>query len=1174
MFEEKQRAFIWPLKTAAIWVLYLAFIGVCHSQTITLQPQSQTVASGSTANFYAQASGDGNLNYQWLFNGVAIYGATNATFRLDHVEISNSGKYQVVVTGNSGSIVSDEALLTVEDPIIVVNQPQSVNVTVGANVDLEVKVTGTSPITYQWQHDESILPGATNAVLSLIKVSQEQAGNYRVVISNGVSSVASSNAFVLVEESVTFLKQPVSVVATPGQKVAFSAQVSGSPPIFYQWMFNGVVIHDATNNSIQLLNVTFEQAGAYSVLVGNAFNTLMSSNATLDVQIVPSIVEPPQSVRVDRGETVAFTVTAAGSGPLSYQWLLNGDPLQDEPNISGANTATLIITEAGYDNAGSYSVIVNNQVGYCVSDEAILHLGTLIGVGENIFGECEAPEDATNLIALAAGGAHCLAVRSDGTVVAWGNNSHGQAEVPEGLTNAIAVAAGAFHSLALKADGTVVGWGYDPDGNLSVPSSLSNVVAIAAGSAFNMALKNDGSVVAWGDSTGEMELPNDLGVTTAISAKGSTAMALRSDGSVRMWGFYRDFIEGHDPLTNIVAISAGRFHGLALRADGTVVTVGGWPKKWPMPAGLSNVVAISAGQFHSLALQSDGKLVAWGNNQSGQCNMPGFLTNVVKIVAGDSYNLILLGDGRVFSIQEPPSRKDILVREDLKLTCIVQGDEAISYKWFKNGAPLTDGGQVAAALSPSLTIRAVGYSDEGHYTLVSQNSHGVFTNCSTWVTVNQVFGWGDNEFSQLYTPMGLKGIIALAAGDVHSLALRADGKVIAWGNSDWGQADVPANLAGVAAIAAGGWHSLALKSDGTIAAWGLDDSGQCDVPVGLHDVVSIASGRGHNLALQSDGTVVAWGSQDYRKCAVPAGLSNVIALAAGYNHSVALKSDGTVVAWGDNRYGQCAAGMLSDVVSIAAGAWHTVALRRDGSVAAWGYNEQGQCSVPDDLNNVVAVQAGTYHSLALKANGDLLPWGYNGTGQSTPQFNFKGTPVIAAGYHHNLALRSDSTPFVVQQPSHLSSELGGNVTLSLVVTGENPMQFAWYKDGKKLEDGGRINGSHTAQLVISGIQLSDLGHYWVEIVNDTGSVSSPAGSISFDGAFPLMIRQYEPENGVLSLSFDTLNEYDYLLQTTPEFKGTNTVWTTVITNHGTGAVLDVDLIMTNEPSKYFRVLPR
>jgi hypothetical protein len=72
-----------------------------------------------------------------------------------------------------------------------------------------------------------------------------------------------------------------------------------------------------------------------------------------------------------------------------------------------------------------------------------------------------------------------------------------------------------------------------------------------------------------------------------------------------------------------------------------------------------------------------------------------------------------------------------------------------------------------------------------------------------------VVAWGWNDFGQTDVPEGLAGVIAVAAGYGHSLALKGDGKVVAWGSNDSGQATVPDDLAGVTAIAAGYYHSMA-----------------------------------------------------------------------------------------------------------------------------------------------------------------------------------------------------------------------------------------------------------------------------------------------------------------------------------------------------------------------------
>lgn len=93
-----------------------------------------------------------------------------------------------------------------------------------------------------------------------------------------------------------------------------------------------------------------------------------------------------------------------------------------------------------------------------------------------------------SVAALAAGGGHALALKSNGTVVAWGNNNYGETVVPDNLSNVVAISAAEHLSLALKRDGTVTAWGGNYFGQTSVPAGLSNVVAIAAGGWFSMAI--------------------------------------------------------------------------------------------------------------------------------------------------------------------------------------------------------------------------------------------------------------------------------------------------------------------------------------------------------------------------------------------------------------------------------------------------------------------------------------------------------------------------------------------------------------------------------------------------------------------------------------------------------------------------------------------------------------
>ncbi|MGO8676635.1 MAG: hypothetical protein ACLQVX_12280, partial [Limisphaerales bacterium] len=90
------------------------------------------------------------------------------------------------------------------------------------------------------------------------------------------------------------------------------------------------------------------------------------------------------------------------------------------------------------------------------------------------------------------------------------------------------------------------------------------------------------------------------------------------------------------------------------------------------------------------------------------------------------------------------------------------------------------------------------------------------------------------------------------------------GTAAAWGDNNAGQVSpIPsAALSGVVAVAGGGSHSLALRNDGTVVAWGWDNYGQADVPAGLTNAIAISAGSLQSMALRADGTVLTWGKAE------------------------------------------------------------------------------------------------------------------------------------------------------------------------------------------------------------------------------------------------------------------------------------------------------------------------
>jgi alpha-tubulin suppressor-like RCC1 family protein len=427
---------------------------------------------------------------------------------------------------------------------------------------------------------------------------------------------------------------------------------------------------------------------------------------------------------------------------------------------------------------------------------------------------------------------------------------------------------------------------------------------------------------------------------------------------------------------------------------------------------------IAAGSQHTVALHSNGTLRAWGDDTWGQLGTGRLnqsatpiptvgLTRVIAIAAGDSHTITLRSDGTVWA-------------------------------WGANGAGQLGNGNTMTRTTPAAVP-------------------------------------------------GLTGVVAIAAGSSHTVALKSDGTVWAWGNNNYGQLGIgnfypysratPAvvpDLSGVIAIAAGFGHTLALKSDGSVWAWGWNDFGQLgdgtrtwDPPYGratpgivpdLTGVIAIAAGFAHSVAFKSDGSVLAWGlnsngqlgdgsSYDHATPAIVSSLTGVTAIAAGSAHTFALKSDGSVWAWGSNGSGELGNGSilqvypasvpgLAGVTAIASGAFHTIALKFDGTVLTLGDNRYGQLgdgsittqepygratptAVPG-LTGVIGLAAGSNHTAVLKSDGSVLSWGNNMSSQlGDGSLQVRSVPAkvpgitsviaVAAADLNTVALRADGT---------------------------------------------------------------------------------------------------------------------------------------------------------------------
>ena len=165
--------------------------------------------------------------------------------------------------------------------------------------------------------------------------------------------------------------QPSNQTVNSGQTATFSVVATGTA-LTYQWKQETTSIPGATAASYTTPATSATDNGSqFQVTVGNPGGSITSNAATLSVTASPLITVEPANQSVTVGATATFTVTAAGTAPLSYQWQ------KASTSISGATSSTYTTPATALtDNGSQYDVVVSNSLGNATSTLATLTVTT------------------------------------------------------------------------------------------------------------------------------------------------------------------------------------------------------------------------------------------------------------------------------------------------------------------------------------------------------------------------------------------------------------------------------------------------------------------------------------------------------------------------------------------------------------------------------------------------------------------------------------------------------------------------------------------------------------------------------------------------------------------------------------------------------------------------------
>ena len=213
----------------------------------------------------------------------------------------------------------------------------------------------------------SFAPAAMGSTSGSISVLSNASGSPLTIALTGIGAAVAPS----------IVTQPVNQSIIAGQTATFSVVAAGGP-LNYQWQKNGTAINGATSASYTTPpTVTSDNGALFTVTVSNSSGVVTSNAATLTVTtgpVSPSITTQPANQTVTVGKIATFSVVAAGTAPLSYQWQKNGSPISGATQASYTTPAT---TSA--DNGTQFVVVVSNSVGSVTSNAATLTVNAAPG---------------------------------------------------------------------------------------------------------------------------------------------------------------------------------------------------------------------------------------------------------------------------------------------------------------------------------------------------------------------------------------------------------------------------------------------------------------------------------------------------------------------------------------------------------------------------------------------------------------------------------------------------------------------------------------------------------------------------------------------------------------------------------------------------------------------------
>ncbi|MES2765296.1 MAG: immunoglobulin domain-containing protein [Bacteroidota bacterium] len=373
-----------------------ATVFVIPQNNLITEPEDKIAATGTSVSLTAEAFGGPSASFQWykgaqaLADDERISGATSSVLTIDNLQMSDAGTdYSVRIVGKCGTGSSRQITLSVIQPnIFITAQPRGDTVCSGGTTTFTSAAESSiadAELVYSWRKDgvaienNADIIGATTPTLTINNITDLNAGDYTLeVTTTGGAPAISDAATLIVAATPVISQQPQSAAVCENEVLTLdlAAEAVGAA---YQWKLNGADIAGATSVSYVVSSATAADAGLYTVSITNECGQITSAEATVTINTKPAITQQPEPiVNLNQDESFTLTVTAGGSGTLSYQWIKDG------VDIAGENQPTYTVANAKRsEHMGKYSVRITNECGNVVSNETTVDI--ISGINDNDY---------------------------------------------------------------------------------------------------------------------------------------------------------------------------------------------------------------------------------------------------------------------------------------------------------------------------------------------------------------------------------------------------------------------------------------------------------------------------------------------------------------------------------------------------------------------------------------------------------------------------------------------------------------------------------------------------------------------------------------------------------------------------------------------------------------------